>query len=208
MCEINSAEKIFLSKLEILLSKFDEIDAINEEIQQIIDDEPEKQRQLDLLLSDYYHLLESDDLSDIEILNVGKKIHDTRTLRRDENRVSTLIACYEQHKNKLQYSVKPNRDMFRQAMRLKTKNLHEDYKYRILTDNDFESFKANGDVCFNAHKKKKKFITKEQIEDCIRDGVRTNDMAKKFDVTASYISRLKKKYGLDKESLREARISN
>ena len=33
-------------------------------------------------------------------------------------------------------------------------------------------------------------------------------MAKKFDVTASYISRLKKKYGLDKESLREARISN
>ena len=78
MCEINSAEKIFLSKLEILLSKFDEIDAINEEIQQIIDDEPEKQRQLDLLLSDYYHLLESDDLSDIEILNVGKKIHDTR----------------------------------------------------------------------------------------------------------------------------------
>ena len=146
MCEINSAEKIFLSKLEILLSKFDEIDAINEEIQQIIDDEPEKQRQLDLLLSDYYHLLESDDLSDIEILNVGKKIHDTRTLRRDENRVSTLIACYEQHKNKLQYSVKSNRDMFRQAMRLKTKNLHEDYKYRILTDNDFESFKANGDT--------------------------------------------------------------
>lgn len=208
MCEINSAEKVFLGKLEVLLSKFDEIDKINEELQEIIDNEPEKQRQLDLLLSDYYHMLENDDLSDVEILNVGKKIHDTRVLRRDENRVSTLIACYEQHKNKLQYSIKTNRDMFRQAMRLKTKGLHEDYKYRILTDNDFEEFKKSDNLDIKYLKKRHKRVSKEELEECLNNSMRTKDIAEKFSVTPSYISMLKKKYDLDKESLNETRISN
>lgn len=73
MNEINSAEKIFLGKLEVLLQKFDELDNIAKEIKEIVDNEPEKQRQLDLLLSDYYHKLEDEELSDTEILNIGKK---------------------------------------------------------------------------------------------------------------------------------------
>lgn len=205
MNEINSAEKIFLGKLEVLLQKFDEIDVIANDIKDIIENEPEKQRQLDLLLSDYYHRLENEDLTDVEILNIGKKIHETRVMRRDENRVATLIACFEQNKNKIQYCVKANREMFRQAMKLKRKTLHEDYKYRVLTDNDFKELKVDKNVkkCVEVINKKRKKrgegITKEQLEECINNGMGTMEIARKFDVKPPYISTLKKKYGFNKK---------
>lgn len=205
MNEVNSAEKIFLSKLQVILKKFEEIDALNKEVQEIIDNEPEKQRQLDLLLSDYYHMLENEDLSDIEILNIGKKIHETRVLRRDESRVSALIACYEQQKNKLQYSVRANRELFKQAMALKCKTLHEEYKYRVLTDTDFNSLKKNTVVKTitveeeKQKRKRRKGITKEQLEECIESGMKTKDIAEKFQVFSTYVSNMKKKYGLNKK---------
>ena len=205
MNEINSAEKIFLGTLERFLQTFDTLDEIAKEIKDIVENEPEKQRQLDLLLSDYYHMLENDDLTDVEILNIGKKIHETRVMRRDENRVSTLIACFEQNKNKLGYSVKANRQMFRQAMSLKRKTLHEDYKYRILTDNDFESLKVDnnakkcGEVVNKKRRKRGEGITKEQLGECIKQGMRTVDIARKFDVKDPYVSLLKKKYGFNKK---------
>lgn len=138
-----------------------------------------------------------------------KKIHEIRLQRRDENRVSTLIACFEQNKNKLGYSVKANRDMFRQAINLKRKSLHEDYKYRILTDNDFETLKVdknrkeiavtNKEKEVKKRKKRGKGITKEQIEECLNQGMKTSEIAKKFNVQQPYVSLLKKKYGFNKK---------
>lgn len=199
MNEINNAEKIFLGKLEVFLQTFDTLDRIGKEIQELIDNEPEKQRQLDLLLSDYYHMLENDDLSDTEILNIGKKIHDTRVLRRDENRVSTIIACYEQHKNKLQYSVKSNRDFFRQAITNRCKNLHEDYKYRVLTEDDIKGFKKEDKVEKKEKRQRRKGISKEELQDCLNKGMKTKDIANKYSVFATYVSNMKKKYGLNKK---------
>lgn len=208
MNEINSAENIFLGKLEVLLQKFDELDNISNEIKEIIDKEPDKQSQLDMLLSDYYHKLENDDLSDIEILNIGKKIHEVRLQRRDENRVSSLIACYEKNKHKLQYSVKGNRDMFRQQIKLTKKSLHNEYKYRVLKDNDFDDLKKCSDNIIieenkeqqQKRKKRGKGITKEQLEECLSKGMTTVAIAKLYDKKQPYISLLKKKYGFKKNN--------
>lgn len=205
MNEINSAEKIFLGKLEALLSKFDEIDTIVKDIDTMIEEHPKKQSESDLLLSDYYHRLENNDLSDTEVLNIGKKIHDARIYRRNLNRANALMGCYTKHKEKIRYSLRANREMFRNAIKKTNDTLYEDYQYRILTDKDFKTLQQNQDnkehaeVVKRQRGERRKGLTKEQIESCLNQGMRTCDIARKFDVANSYVSTLKKKYGLNKK---------
>ena len=205
MNEMNSAEKIFLGKLEVLLSKFDEIDNIVKDIDKIIEEHPKKQSESDLLLSDYCHRLENNDLTDTEILNIGKKMHDARIYRRSLNRANALMGCYTKHKEKIRYSLRANREMFRNAIKRTNDTLYEDYQYRILTDKDFKTLQQNQDkkecveVVKRERRKRRKGLTKEQIESCLNQGMKTSEMAKKFDVSPTYISTLKKKYGLNKK---------
>lgn len=204
MNEMNSAEKIFLGKLEVLLSKFDEIDVIVKDINTMIEEYPKKQSESDLLLSDYCHRLENNDLTDTEILNIGKKMHDARIYRRSLKRANALMGCYTKHKEKIRYSLRANREMFKNAIKKTKDTLYEDYQYRILTDKDFKILQQNQDkkecaeVVKRQHGKRRKGLTKEQIESCLNQGMKTSEMAKKFDVSPTYISTLKKKYGLNK----------
>lgn len=197
MNEINSKEKIFLGKLKALLDTFDSMDKIVEEINDIIDRQPNEQSRIDQLLSDYYHILENDDLSDEEIINIGKKIHEIRLQRRDENSVGKLIHCYDINKNKLTYSNKGNRQMFYQAISNLKKTLHEDYKYRILTDNDIIDLKEK--KIKKTKKCKRKYSTAPSLDElvkCLSEGMKNKEISDKFDITPTYVSVLKRKYNL------------
>lgn len=200
MNEINSAEKIFLGRLESLLSKFDEIDTIVKDIDTMIDENPKKQSESDLLLSDYYHRLENNNLSDTEVLNIGKKIHDARIYRRNLNRANALMGCYTKHKEKIRYSVRANREMFRNAIKKTNDTLYEDYQYRILKEEDFKQLSKSDKKVKNTEKRKySKAPTKKELEKCLKDGMKVKDIAKKFGVASTYISTLKRKYGLNKK---------
>lgn len=197
MNEIKTKEELFLVKLKCLLNKFDELDDMFDEIDEIIENQPDNQSKIDQLLSDYYHRLEHDDLSDGEIINIGKKIHDVRLIRNDENSVAKLIFCYNQNKNKLSYSCRQNREMFYHAMSTVKKTLHEDYKYRILTDDDIKQLS-------NITKEKKidnyhKGITKDKLKKCLSKGMKTKEIAQYFGTHDSYISTLKRKFGFAKK---------
>lgn len=197
MNEINSKEKMFLGKLKALLDTFDSMDKIVEEINDIIDRQPNEQSRIDQLLSDYYHILENDDLSDEEIINIGKKIHEIRLQRRDENSVGKLIHCYDINKNKLTYSNKGNRQMFYQAIANLKKTLHEDYKYRILTDNDIINLKEK--KIKKTKKCKRKYSTAPSLDElikCLSEGMKNKEISEKFDITPTYVSVLKRKYNL------------
>lgn len=197
MNEIISKEKLFLGKLKALLDTFDSMDKIVEEINDIIDRQPNEQSRIDQLLSDYYHILENDDLSDEEIINIGKKIHEIRLQRRDENSVGKLIHCYDINKNKLTYSNKSNRQMFYQAIANLKKTLHEDYKYRILTDNDIIGLKEK--KIKKTKKCKRKYSTAPSLDElikCLSEGMKNKEISEKFDITPTYVSVLKRKYNL------------
>lgn len=197
MNEINSKEKMFLGKLKALLDTFDSMDKIVEEINDIIDKQPNEQSRIDQLLSDYYHILENDDLSDEEIINIGKKIHEIRLQRRDENSVGKLIHCYDINKNKLTYSNKANRQMFYQAIANLKKTLHEDYKYRILTDNDIIDLKEK--KIKKTKTCKRKYSTAPSLDElikCLSEGMKNKEISEKFDITPTYVSVLKRKYNL------------
>lgn len=201
MNEINSVEKIFLGRLESLLSKFDEIDTVVKDIDTMIEEHPKKQSESDLLLSDYYHRLENNDLSDTEVLNIGKKIHDARIYRRSLNRANALMGCYTKHKEKIRYSIRANREFFRQAIKKTNESLYEDYQYRVLTESDIKNLSKSNNVKIvkNTKRKYTKAPTKKELEKCLKDGMKVKDIGNKFGVRSTYISVLKKKYGLNKK---------
>ena len=197
----NSKENIFLGKLELMLAKFDELDQLTTEINNIISTQPNNQQQIDWMLSDYYHKLEDVTTTDTEFINIGKKIQQARLIRADYTRVYEIIKSYNENKDKLFWSPLHNREEFRKAMQNAIKYLHEDYKYRILTEDDMKTFKKQPKEKVITIKKGK--ITKEQLEECLASGMRNKDIAKAFGVDDSYISKLKAAYGLDTRSYRK-----
>lgn len=197
----NSKENIFLGKLELMLAKFDELDKLTTEINNIISTQPNNQQQIDWMLSDYYHKLEDVTTTDTEFINIGKKIQQARLIRADYTRVYEIIKSYNENKDKLFWSPLHNREEFRKAMQNAIKYLHEDYKYRILTEDDMKTFKKQPKEKVITIKKGK--ITKEQLEECLASGMKGIEIAAAFGVDDSYISKLKAAYGLGTRSYRK-----
>ena len=188
----NCKENIFLGKLELALSKFEELDSIFEEINDLIKEQPSNQQQIDWELSDYYHKLEDINTTDTEFINIGKKIQKARLVRGDYQRTYELIKAYNENKDKIFYCPKTNRTDFRKAIQYAMKYLHEDYKYRVLTPDQLNDLKAE------SKKTTKKKLTKEDIINYLKQGVKGVEIARKHNVNPSTITRMMQRYGIDK----------
>ena len=197
MGQTESREVKFLAKVKQYLLKFDELDEIDREVMEMINSQPENQSQVDQELSDYYHIIENDDLTDVQLAEVGKRIKDARIRRRDESCTASLIKCFKDNKNKLQYSVKANRVMFENAMSRQCKTLHEDYKYRVLSEDDIKNIKNVKEKNTESKKSNRKFSIPEIVE-CFEHKMKNKDIAKKLDITQSYVSVMRKKLGYAK----------
>lgn len=198
MCEINSREKIFLSKLEVILSTFDRLDELFGDLNTFVSEQPDNQQKIDYLLSDYIHRLENDDLTDEEMINIAKKIHDARLTRKDECATSSLIQTYSNNKNKLLYAPKSNRAMFRTFMEKTISHLHEDYKYRVLNEddlNELKSVKVGKDISHKGRPRKSGLPDDEILKKCFADGMRNRDIAKEYNIDPSVVSRLRNLLG-------------
>lgn len=194
----NNMETILLGKMQLKLEKYNELDQIDKEITEIIKSLPGKQQQNDYEISDYLHRLEDNDVEDVELVNIGKKIQKSRLLRRDLNCTYLLAKAYNENCDKLFHSPPSNRSTFKKAINDARKYLHEDYKYRVLTDDDLENLKY-GKVKQERSKKKKvgkDIISKEMLKDCLDKGMKNKDIAKKFNVLDCTVTALKKFYGL------------
>ena len=191
--ENNSKENIFLGKLELMLSKFNELDDIYKEISEMIKENPSNQQQIDYELSDYYHILEDTSTTDTEFINIGKKIQQARLIRKDYQCLYEIIKCYNENKDKLIWSPASNRAEFRKAIQYARRFLHEDYKYRILNEDDINNLKKED---IPKTEKLTDKLTKEKFEECIKNKMRNKDVAAYFGITESYVSHLKARYGL------------
>lgn len=188
----NCKENIFLGKLELALSKFEELDSIFAEINDLIKEQPSNQQQIDWELSDYYHKLEDINTTDTEFINIGKKIQKARLVRGDYQRTYELIKAYNENKDKLFYCPKTNRADFRKAIQYVMKYLHEDYKYRVLTPDQLNDLKEESEKTI------KKKLTKEDIINYLKQGVKGIEIARKHNLNPSTITRMMQRYGIDK----------
>lgn len=192
MSEVNTREKCFLAKLDLMVSKYDEIDNIVNDIKSMIGAQPILQSKADSVLSDYYHILEDNDLTDTQLIKIGKKIHECRLKRRDENSVNELINVYNKYKDKLFHCPVTNRQEFRNAIKECRDHLHDKYRYRVLTDDDLKEF--------NDTPKKvsmKKSEKESKIKECFEKGMKNKDISKELKLTPSYVSHLRRQLGFE-----------
>lgn len=85
-------------------------------------------------LLDYYHLIENNELSDSACIEIVKRIHNARKIRRSLKKEAELERTYSTYKSRLTGT---DTRQFLLAEVYKTRNsLNTTYKNRIITDED------------------------------------------------------------------------
>lgn len=126
---MNRKEKL-LNLITVSISNLDEID-------EMIESQSTELQQVDLELSDLYHLIENNELDKNQSYNVVQRIHDLRIKRRLLNDEHELELTYNTHKSKL---AGDNTRQFLLAEIKKTNGrLNSEYKNRILNEEAIKS---------------------------------------------------------------------
>lgn len=121
---------------EIVLEKIKQVIELLDNIDEMIETQSVEIQNTDLQLSDYYHLIENNELSNDASINVIKRIHDLRVIRRSLNNEHEIENTYNTHKSKL--SGKETRQFLLHEIYKTVKSLGTQYKNRILTDEDIK----------------------------------------------------------------------
>ena len=185
---MEKTDLIFLAKLQLVMTTLDELDDIAKR-------NPTRQQMIDYEISDYLHLLQNEDLSDEKILELSKRLKQARLTRVSLFNTSELIKTYMNNNKVLIYS--EHRRKLKDAIEEKMKTLNNNYNYRILEQEDVDSFKECIVVETKVRKRRGKYeITKEMLEEKLEKGMKNKEIAEELGCEQSYISILKKKFGL------------
>lgn len=185
---MEKTDLIFLAKLQLVMTTLDELDDIAKR-------NPTRQQMIDYEISDYLHLLQNEDLSDEKILELSKRLKQARLTRVSLFNTSELIKTYMNNNKVLIYS--EHRHKLKDAIEEKMKTLNNNYNYRILEQEDVDSFKECIVIETKVRKRRGKYeITKEMLEERFEKGMKNKEIAEELGCEQSYISVLKKKFGL------------
>ena len=121
--------EIILEKIKQVVNQLDEIDTM-------IETQPVELQKIDYELSDYLHLIENNELSELASIRIVKKVHELRLLRRSLNNEHEIENTYNIHKSKL--AGKDTRQFLLHEVHKTVKSLSSQYKNRILTDEDIK----------------------------------------------------------------------
>lgn len=185
---MEKTDLIFLAKLQLVMTTLDELDDIAKR-------NPTRQQMIDYEISDYLHLLQNEDLSDEKILELSKRLKQARLTRVSLFNTSELIKTYMNNNKVLIYS--EHRHKLKDVIEEKMKTLNNNYNYRILEQEDVDSFKECIVIEAKVRKRRGKYeITKEMLEERFEKGMKNKEIAEELGCEQSYISVLKKKFGL------------
>jgi len=93
-------------------------------------------QKVDFQISDYLHVIENNELSELSSIRIIKKIHELRLARRSLNNEHEIENTYNIHKSKL--AGKDTRQFLLHEVYKTVKSLGSQYKNRILTDEDIQ----------------------------------------------------------------------
>lgn len=185
---MENKETIFIAKIQQALTLLNEID-------EIIKNNPTEQSNIDLRLSDYYHLIQEkgSEMSDSAKVKLIDRIEEIRLLREQHNDIYLIGDYYSKNRQKLQYT-NGRKQLYNELSKL-LGTLHKPYNYRVLDENQINSFMTIDNKSTETIKKKNK-ISKEELERLLNEGKKSVDIAKMYGLTQQYICVLKKKYGI------------
>ena len=181
-----------LDKIHSVLQKYDELEKEIEELDKMCDKVPEEQSNIDKLLSDYYHIIENEELSDTAMVKICKQVHDARKLRREYDFKNTLITTYKKNKNKLMISPRATRGMFRNSLSQAVKDFPTNYNFRVLSEDQVKDIIEERDK------------TEQMLAEIEKKELPVKEIAKKYGVSVPlvyyYARKIKKKEENDRDS--------
>lgn len=114
--------------------KVQEVIKILDELENFENNIPTNQANVDLTISDLYHLLENQKLNTSQCYRFVKKLKEVLDERRTLKERTELIRAFNMHQSKLNNS--KNRQMLLSELGKREKQLKSEYKYRILSEED------------------------------------------------------------------------
>ena len=116
---------------------------ILDKIDEMIKTQSIELQKIDYELSDLYHLIENNELSDEASINIVRRIHDLRKERRALNNEYEIENTYQTHKSKL--AGNGTRQFLATEILKTVKQLGKKYTNRVLTEEDIKDIMYLGD---------------------------------------------------------------
>lgn len=123
-------DEIFLNKVKQAINIIDEID-------EMIETQGQELQKIDYELSDLYHFIENENMSNDTCIKVIERIKYLRLIRRSLNNEYTLEKVYKENSSKMMGN--NTRGFLLNTLCQTNENLKTEYKNRVLTDEDIKT---------------------------------------------------------------------
>ena len=185
-----------------LLGRINNVLNLLDEIDQTIEELPEKQSNIELLRSDLEHLLEDKEMGSVGYKNIARELEKVRKQRRHLKKAWEIIKCYQNNRNKITY--KEQRPFIRNSLEVCYKELQTTYNYRLLTGQNIKDLLGNDkyEISKNEGTDKKivlrngKVISRDELVESIEEGLSNKEIGEMYGINASSVSRIKDKLGI------------
>lgn len=125
---------------EILVDKITQAVKILDEIDEMISTQGQELQKIDLELSDLYHFIENNNVTDNTSVKLIERIKQLRLLRRSLQREYEIENAYKNNSSKMMGN--GTRSFLINTIKQTVKNLNSEYKNRVLTDEDIQSLQS------------------------------------------------------------------
>lgn len=191
---MDNQETVFLAKIQNVINLLDEID-------EIIDNNPTMQQNIDYEISDYLHIIQryNDDITTSSKINMINDLANLRKKRIEYNSIFRIGNYYRNNINKL--INKDRRQFFKNDIGQEFKKCHEPYQYRVLAKEDVDKLVNVHDEQVQSvkkHRTRTPSIDKETLKEMLDKKMKQCDIAEQFGITPGRVSQLVVKYGLSK----------
>ena len=191
---MDNQETVFLAKIQNVINLLDEID-------EIIDNNPTMQQNIDYEISDYLHIIQRYN-DEITTSSKVKMINDLANLRKKRIEYNSIFRIGSYYRNNINKLInKDRRQFFRNDIGQEFKKCHESYQYRVLAKEDVDKLVNVHDEQIQPvkkHRTRTSSIDKETLKEMLDKNMKQSEIAKQFNVTPGRISQLVVKYGLSK----------
>lgn len=186
---MDNKENILLAKIKTCLENMNDIETM-------ILNNPNDQSNIDYTLSDYLHIIQTknENLSISSKLKLIDDIEKARLQREQYNSIYLIGKYYNENKQNLLYF--KGRERFQDGLTKLLQTLHQPYNYRVISNDYIDSLSSNDD---NECEHKKGKLDKDTMKSLLNEGKKLKEIAEMYNLTQSWVSVLKKRYGLSKK---------
>lgn len=187
----------FIVKLQNCINAYEEADKQFDEIDDFIQNKmPEETSIIDKEQQDVLHIFEDYDLTDKQIVKLGRHFMKTRETRRNWHNIYEISKVWNEHKNKV--INKNNRIFLREIIGKAIKGLDNDWNFRVLKEEDINELLKEDEKVKTTKRKHtggRKPTPQSKVKKCIEmlnSGMKLKDIAKTLNIGIATVHRIKK----------------